>query len=150
ARRWVVRQYRRWVWMRDPFGHNHLLDRFVAATRDAHLVIGNGDYSCDSAYVGVTDDAAFQSASECLGKLRHAFGERFKGTIGDHEIGKKMLAADRGGLRLASYQRAQRDLGLEPWWQVAIGPYVLMGIASTLVALPIYEREALPEELEQW
>ena len=140
-RRWLVRQYRHWIWLRDPFAHNHLLDRFIAGTAGADLVVANGDYSCDSAYIGVVDEATFQSARECLGKLRGAFGGRFRATIGDHEIGKKMLAADLGGLRLASYQRAQGGLGLEPFWREEIGHYVLLGVVSTLIAFPIYAAE---------
>src|SRR5262245_31287515 len=102
----MMKTYRRHIWLRDPFAHNHLLDRFLTDTAGADLAVANGDYSCDSAYVGVSDPAALQSAEECLGKLRATFGTRFHGTIGDHEIGKKTLGADAGGLRLASYERA--------------------------------------------
>jgi hypothetical protein len=149
-RRWLVHQYRRHVWLRDPFGHNARLDRFIAAADAADVVVANGDFSCDTAYVGVMDDAAFESASLCLGKLRARFGGRFHATMGDHEIGKKMLAADVGGLRLASYRRSEHDLGLAPFWQARFGRCVLVGIVSTLVALPVYEAEALPEELPAW
>ena len=149
-RRGLVRLYRRWVWLRDPFAHNHLLDRFLEETRDADLALANGDYSCDSAYVGVCDDAAFESARECLDKLRGAFGGRFHATIGDHEIGKKMLAADRGGLRLASYHRARRELHLAPIWKLELGQYLLVGVTSTLAAFPLFESEALPEERASW
>ncbi len=149
-RRLLVRQYRHWIWLRDPFAHNHLLDRFLDRAAGADLCVANGDYSCDSAYVGVMDAAAFQSASICLGKLRGRFGPRLRATIGDHEIGKKMLAADEGGLRLASFDRAQSDLGLDPLWQLEIGNYLLLGIVSTLAALAVYEPETLPEERERW
>lgn len=149
-RRWLLRQYRRRIWLHDPFAHNHLLERFIVGARDADWVIANGDYSCDTLFVGVMDDAAFESSALCLGRLRSQFGERLRNTIGDHEIGKKMLAADAGGLRLASYFRAQYELRLEPFWQLELGRYVLMGITSTLVALPVFEGEALPEELQNW
>jgi len=150
VRRWIVKQYRRRIWLHDPFSHNHLLDRFLSEVDGPNLVVANGDYSCDSAYVGLTDDAAFESASLCLEKLRGRFGPRLRVTIGDHEIGKKMLAANEGGLRLDSLRRAQQQLKLEPFWQVELGRYVLIGITSTLVALPVFESEALPEELQEW
>jgi 3',5'-cyclic AMP phosphodiesterase CpdA len=149
-RRWIVRQYRHWLWMRDPFAHNHLLEQFCSGASAADLVVGNGDYSCDSAYIGVSDDAAFASARDCLDRLRQTFGGKFRAVIGDHEIGKKMLAADQGGLRLASYRRTLDELQLEPLWKVQLGRYLLLGITSTLVALPVYEAEALPEERSIW
>jgi hypothetical protein len=147
---WFVKQYRRWIWLRDPFGHNHLLDRFLTEVDAPDLVVANGDYSCDSAYIGVMDDAAFDSASLCIGKLRSRFGARLRTTIGDHEIGKKMLAANEGGLRLASLRRTQEELRVEPFWQLKLGRYLVIGITSTLVALPVYEQETLPAELEAW
>jgi hypothetical protein len=149
-RRWLTRQYRHWVWMRDPFAHNHLLDRFCSETSSSDFAIANGDYSCDSAYVGVSDDAAFQSARECLGKLRLTFGAKLRASFGDHEIGKKMMSADCGGLRVASYRRAVDELLLDPLWKLEVGRYVLVGATSTLLALPIYEPEALPEEVAIW
>src|SRR5690349_19201867 len=93
ARRWVVRQYRSRLWLRDPFAHNHLFDRFLEESRGADFAVANGDYSCDSAYVGVSDNAAYASAELCLTQLRRQFGGTFQATFGDHEIGKKMLAA---------------------------------------------------------
>jgi hypothetical protein len=149
-RRWMVRHYRHWVWMRDPFAHNHLLDSFRAEAAATDLAVANGDYSCDSAYVGVADDASFDSARECLGRLRETFGGRLRAVIGDHELGKKMLAANEGGLRLASYRRTLEDLGVQPLWKVEFGAYLLLGITSTLVALPVFEAEALPAERESW
>ena len=149
-RRKMVHAYRYWLWMRDAFAHNHLLDRFLAETVEADLCVANGDFSCDSAYLGLVDDAAFQSATECLAKLRSVFGDRFHATFGDHEIGKKMLAADVGGLRLASYHRAERELMMRPLWRAEVGRYVLVGITSTLVAMPVYEQEALAEEIPEW
>lgn len=149
-RHWMVRQYHRWLWLHDPFAHNHLLDDFLARAVDTDWVIANGDYSCDTAFVGVADDAAFESTRLCLARLRSRFPDRLRLTIGDHEIGKKMLAADAGGLRLASFRRAQQELSLEPFWQLELGRYVLIGITSTLVALPVFEGEALAGELPEW
>src|SRR5678815_3908769 len=125
--RWSVALYRRYFWQRDPFAHNHLLDDFIRRCQDADIVVANGDYSCDSAAIGVADDGAFESARECLEKLRAAFGERFEGVYGDHEIGKRALGGEKGGLRLASFIRCQKQLGLKPFWRREIGNYVLLG-----------------------
>ena len=149
-RRFLVRQYRHWIWLRDPFAHNHLLDRFLAGTRTADYAVANGDYSCDSAFIGVADDAAFASAQECLGKLRRAFGDRFVPTFGDHEIGKLMMAGDLGGPRVESYHRAVRELGVEPLWVRSFGRYVLIGVTSSLIAFPVFEPESLPGEVAAW
>jgi hypothetical protein len=149
-RRRAVHLYRYYVWLRDPFAHNHLLDEFIRRSADADLVVANGDYSCDSAYIGVVDDAAFHSAWECLDKLRQKFPTNFQATIGDHELGKKMLGADVGGLRVASYHRAEKELALRPFWQVNLGQYVLLGLVSSLIALPVYQAEAIPDEMAAW
>src|SRR5829696_614532 len=131
-RRFFTRAYRYCFWLRDPFGHNHLLDNFISAAAAADLVIANGDYSCDSGFIGVADDAAFESAKECLDKLRARFGANFRATIGDHELGKKTLGVNVGGLRIASYYRAMEQLDLKPFWQVNAGNYALIGVTSTL------------------
>lgn len=149
-RRWVVKQQRHWLWMREPWAHNYLLDRFIGEAADAHLVVANGDYSCDSAFVGVMDEPAFQSTAECLRKLRDAFGGRLLMVIGDHELGKMMLGRKEGGPRLASYSRATSELALEPFWQTRVGNYVFLGVTSTLLALALFESELLPEELAEW
>ena len=113
-RRFFYRQFRHWIWQRDPFAHNHLLDRFIERCADADVVVANGDYSCDSAGVGLSDSASFESAELCLGRLRKAFGERFHAVMGDHEIGKLMMSSGRGGLRLESLARASEGLGIRP------------------------------------
>jgi 3',5'-cyclic AMP phosphodiesterase CpdA len=149
-RRFLTRQYRNHIWQRDPFAHNYLLHRFIEGAAGADLVVANGDFSCDSAGIGVSDEASFESAAECLGHLRGAFGGKFRGVVGDHELGKLMMSSGRGGLRLASHARTTSGLELEPFWRMEAGNYVLLGITSTLVALPIYEREWLPEERVRW
>ena len=113
-------------------------------------VVANGDYSCNSAFVGLSDDASFESARECLGKLRQRFGDRFRATYGDHDVGKISMFGGRGGMRLASFRPAQKDLDLAPFWQMDIGNYVLIGVASSLIALPVFERETLPAEKPEW
>jgi hypothetical protein len=148
--RFAVRMYRRFIWLHRPLERNYLLDRFVDQIGEPDYLIANGDYSCDSVFVGVSDDAACQSARECLGKLRNKFGERLRVNFGDHELGKVSFFGGRGGMRLASWHRAQEQLGLLPFWQLAIGRYVLIGMVSSLVALPVFEADTLPEERSEW
>jgi len=145
-----VSLYRHFVWRRNPFSHNHLLDDFIQHAESPDFVVGNGDYSCDTAFVGVSDDAAFQSTRECLDKLRRRFPTNLQLTIGDHELGKESLFGGQGGLRLASWTRALEALGLRPFWRIESGDYVLLGVTSPLIALPVYEPETLPEERNRW
>src|SRR5215470_16438090 len=131
--RQAVRMYRRFFWLHEPFQKNYLLDRFIERIGDPDYIIANGDYSCDSLYLGVSDEAACQSARECLEKLRRTFGPRLWANYGDHELGKISFFGGRGGMRLASWHSARSCLGLRPFWQLSIGRYVLMGIVSSLV-----------------
>jgi hypothetical protein len=112
--------------------------------------VANGDYSCDSGFVGVSDPAAFQSAQECLGKLRARFGDRARFTFGDHELGKMPLFGGKGGMRLASWHSATERLGLQPFWNLAVGRYRLIAVSSPLVALPANQPDVLPEEWPEW
>jgi len=148
--RLAVKTYRHFVWQRDPFAHNHLLDDFLACANTPALVVANGDYSCDTEFVGVSDDAACESARQCLTKLRNRFGSDLRTVIGDHELGKMSIFGGKGGLRLESWRRAQAGLRLAPFWQTEIEDYVLIGVTSSLVALPIYEPETLPDERGEW
>src|SRR5579872_1711789 len=145
-----VRIFRRFVWLHYPLRQNHLLDEFIDRAGAPDWVIANGDYACNTAFVGVSDDAACQSARECLGKLRGKFAPNFQAVIGDHELGKFSFLGGRGGMRLASWHRARSELGLQPFWQVSLGNYVLMGVASSLVALPVFEADTLPAERAGW
>ncbi len=146
----AVRLYRRYFWLRDPFAHNDLLRHVLDAPFEPDWVVANGDYSCDSAFVGVSDPAALQSARECLGRLRQRFDGRVLGVYGDHELGKMSLCGGHGGLRLKSLEIAQAELGLEPIWTRRVGRYLLAGITSSLVAMPVYERETLEAERASW
>ena len=148
--RLFIRTYRHFVWLRHPFGQNHLVDRFIEDVGKPDLVVANGDYSCNSAFVGVSDDAAFQSASECLQKLRDKFSPNFHATFGDHELGKLSFFGGRGGMQLKSWRRAQQGLGLQPFWRVELGNYVLLGVTSSLIALPVYEADTMPDERAEW
>jgi hypothetical protein len=136
--------------MREPLQQNYLLNRFLETAPAVDLVIANGDYSCNSAFLGVSDDAACQSAKECLEKLRGRFGHALRATFGDHELGKMSFVGGHGGMRLKSWQRAREELRLEPFWQLEIGKYLLLGVVSSLIALPVYEGDTLVEERPQW
>ena len=146
----LVRLFRHYVWLRRPLNRNYLLDGFLEVGGGIDYLVANGDFSCDSAFIGASDDAARQSIRECLDKLRGRFGPNFRATIGDHELGKTSLAGGQGGMRLASWRRVRNELNLAPFWQLELGPYVLIGVASSLVALPVFQPETLPEERSEW
>src|SRR5947207_1479390 len=94
----VVQLYRRFIWMHEPLNQNYLLDLFLDQSENFDYVVANGDYSCDSAFVGVSDPAAFQSVRECLNKLRAKFSNRLLVNYGDHELGKCSLFGGQGGM----------------------------------------------------
>ncbi len=145
-----LRLHRHYLWLRSPLEQNHLLDHFLAREKDFALAVANGDYSCDTRFVGVSDDGSCQSAQECLGRLRSVFGDRLRATFGDHELGKVSFVGHRGGMRLKSLERARNELGLSPFWQTRIGRYVLIGVTSSLVGLPVFLPDTLAEERERW
>lgn len=150
ALRLLVRAFRRYFWLADPLAHNYLFDDFLRQAAGAEHVVANGDYSCDTAFVGLSDDAAFASARSVLERLRAAFAPRLDLNFGDHELGKKSLFGGVGGLRLRSWQRCVDELDLPPLWHRRFGRTVLIGVASSLVALPVYAPEALADELPDW
>lgn len=146
----VVGIYRRHIWLRDVFSHNHLLDFFLNRVPHADLVVGNGDYSCDTAFIGPVDLAAFESVGLCLGKLRECYGDQFVAVMGDHELGKKSIFGGAGGMRLPSWERAISGLGIEPFWIREVGVYRIIGVTSSLVGLPVYDADLLEGEVTEW
>jgi hypothetical protein len=148
--RLFARTYYHFVWLREPLAQNHLLDEFLVRGAAFDYVIANGDYSCNTAQVGLCDDAAFESARECLDKLRQRFGEKLRVSFGDHELGKIGLFGGHGRMSLESWHRGREELGLAPFWELRIGKYVLVGVASSLVALPVFAADTLPEERREW
>src|SRR3989442_15947928 len=72
----VVKAYRHYVWLRDPFAHNHLLDDFLARADSPDVVVTNGDYSCDTGFIGALEGAAFESGRRRLTKHRDRLGAR--------------------------------------------------------------------------
>ena len=146
----LVRLYRHHIWMRHPFWQGRQFDRFLADVGPCDYVVANGDYSCDSGFVGVSDSAALESARECLEKLRARFGDRVRFTMGDHELGKPTLFGSMGEMRVASWHCAVQQLGLQSFWQLDIGRYILIGLSSSLIALPAMRPETRSEEWPQW
>jgi hypothetical protein len=148
--RLLLKIHRRHFWLQEPLNKNYLLDKFLQDVVEADKVVAVGDYSCNSAFVGVSDPAACESARQCLAKLRVRFGTRLHPCFGDHELGKFALVGKRGGMRLESWRRARNELQLEPLWRVQLGRYVLMGVASPLIILPRMTSEVLPDERAEW
>jgi len=148
--RFVLRLYRKHIWLRYPLRQNSQLDRFLAEVGEVEYAIASGDYACNVAAVGLSDDAVLESAQECLGRLRGQFGGKLRANFGDHELGKLRLMGTRGGLRLASWHRGCEALGLQPFWRLDLGQYVLFNCVSTLVALPLFEADLLPAEKPAW
>jgi len=148
--RTIARLYRHFIWMRHPLDQGRQLDRFLAEIGPVDYVVANGDYACDIAFVGVSDPGSLQSAQECLDKLRVKFGDRVRFTFGDHELGKLTLFGGNGGTRLASWHCATEQLGLQPFWKLAIGRYLLLGVASPLIALPANQSDVPAAEWSAW
>lgn len=145
--------WRRWVWLATPHGHNHhvaaILQRTGVGAADWYLA--NGDFTLDTAFVGVSDEAACVSAGECLSQLRAAWGSRLLTTIGDHDLGKMSLFWGAGGLRRRSLERCESDLGLSRFWVQPGGDgVVLIGVTSTLAAWTLFAEETPVEERAWW
>lgn len=150
AARCFARLFRHYVWMRNPLERGRMLDRFLAEAGPADHVIVNGDYSCNSAFIGLSDPPSLASAQECCGRLREKFGDRIHFTFGDHELGKITMFSGLGGMRLESWHACVNQLGLKRFWQIDIGKYALIGVASPLLALPANQADTLPAEWPEW
>ncbi len=150
AARIASRAFHHFVWLRRYGAHNHLLDKFLHAAGEPDLVVANGDYSCNARLVGVSDAASFESARECLEKLRGRFPGKLFATMGDHDLGKIGPFCGRGAMSLQSWRRMVEDLNVEPFWRVQLGSHVLLGVTSSLVALDTYRQDLLEEEVAEW
>lgn len=148
--RFALRLYRDHIWLRKPLQQNGQLDRFLADVPVVDYVVANGDYSCNTAAIGLADDAAFESAQECLGRLRAQFGDRLRLAMGDHELGKLRLFGTRGGMSLASWERCRTEAGIPVFWKLELGPFVLFNCTSSLIALEAYAADIGAEEREVW
>jgi energy-coupling factor transporter ATP-binding protein EcfA2 len=47
-------------------------------------------------------------------------------------------------------RKAQEVLQIQPFWQVNAGRYVIMGMVSSLIGLPVFEPDTLAEERPEW
>ena len=150
ATRLFAHLYRHYIWMRHPMQRGALLDRFLAEAGPADVVVVPGDHSANSAFIGLSDPAALASAQECLAKIESQYGDRAHFIFGDHELGKVTMFSGRGGMSLASWRAGTEQLGLERFWQLPLGNYVLMGVTSPLLALPANQADTLPEERPEW
>ena len=148
--RLAAHAWRSGVWLRDPNAHNHRLDAIVARNPDPDLVIANGDFTVDSAFVGVSDPPSRESARLALGRLREAYSDRLLATIGDHDLGKMSLFGGAGGPRLDRLRQCVGSLGLETCWVRDVGVYRMLGVTSSLLALPVFERELLDSDRSGW
>ena len=142
--------YRSYIWMRHPLERGLLLKQFLAEAGDADCVVVNGDYACNTAFIGLGDPAALESAQECCRQIRARYGERAHFVFGDHELGKVTLCSGQGGMRLASWRACTEVLGLRRFWRLDLGKYVLIAVNSPLLALPANQSETLPAEWPEW
>lgn len=142
--------WRRGFWLADPLAHNHRLDRILEREAEADFAVANGDYTVDTAFVGISDDASCESAAACVDRLRSAFGHRLRLTVGDHDLGKHSLFGGKGGPRLESWRRLGPRLGIEPVWRHDLGRVSLVGVPSTPLALETFRSELLPAESVGW
>jgi hypothetical protein len=55
-----------------------------------------------------------------------------------------------GGMRLASWHDSINKLGMKPFWEIGIGKIRLVGVVSSVIALPIYISETCPGERKEW
>lgn len=134
------------VWDTD---HNRVFDQFLTRDLDHELIVANGDFSRDSGFIGLADVAACQSATECTQRLGDKFGNRLRLVMGDHEFGKTSLGG-RGGMRLAGYEAAVNNIGIAPFWRQTIGNLEIIGVTSSLIGLPVFHLDILPEEKADW
>lgn len=145
ARRWAW-LWRHYVWKRDNFAHQHLLEHWASHVRPEEWVVLGGDYSCDSAFIGLEDPASRASARECLEVVTSTPARGYLAIAGDHEYGKPILDGSRGGIRWASFEVTHRELGIPMHFHARAGIYHLVGISSSLLTFTLHEKEARPED----
>ena len=127
--RYFLKMYRRLIRRRDPFAMNGLLDTFIDAESSADLCLGVGDYSCDSAFIGVADYAAsLRARTVVIGGLN----PDYPGDQWHHGLSQLVMTCRAYGLRaidgpfgdfkdpeayIASAKRAAA-IGIEGKWAI--------------------------------
>lgn len=144
------RLYRRHVWLADSMAHNGKLGDILQQVPGPDRVVANGDFTLDTGFVGISDDAALESAGEVLAMLRGAYGDGVMAVMGDHEIGKKSFMGGAGGVRRASLERAESELGIPRLWHEDFAGWRWIGVTSTLAGWPVFREETPEDELEWW
>jgi len=141
----LLRLHRHYIWLRAPLRQNHLLDRFLERS-------GRWTTSWPTATSPATPGAR-PERRRLLSKRQRVLGTppravRRAGAVHLRRprAGKNQPRGNAGGMRLASYRRATEELGLKPFWRLDLDRYCLIGITSTLVALPLFAKDMLPEE----
>lgn len=132
---------------RDTCFH-HALDEMALLHPD--WIVANGDFSGDTAGIGLCDPHAFESVERVTDLLRRTFPDRCLFVFGDHEIGKYSTELKSGGIRLESLRRGEEDLGLESFWHRTAEGVHLVGVNSTLLSLSLFLPEALQTEIPAW
>jgi len=118
--------WRRFVWQREPLHQNYLLENFLARTGGRFCHRQRGLLMITPLYRSQRRCGVPECARSAWGNCVKPSERNLRATFGDHELGKLSFFGGQGGMRLASWHRAQQELGLEPFWRVEIGRYVLM------------------------
>lgn len=139
-----------WNWHPAPREACFLRALDEIAARHPDLVVANGDYGGDVGGIGLSDPATFASVAHVVEMIRATFPGRARFVFGDHEIGKYSTALQRGGIRLESLRRGEKEIGIASHWVERQGDFLLVGVHSTLLALDLFLPEALPSEVDGW
>ncbi len=128
---------------------------FLKALEEMHAyhpdwVVANGDYGGDAVGVGLSDEATYESAAGVITLIREVFPDRCHFIFGDHDIGKYSTGMRQGGIRLASLDRGEQQLGIRSFWHEQVDGVDLIGINSSLLTLDHFLPEALVEEIPEW
>lgn len=113
-------------------------------------VIANGDYGGDAEGIGLSHEGTYESAAGVITLMREIFPDRCHFIFGDHDIGKYSTVMRQGGIRLASLDLGERQLGIRSFWHEHIDEFHLIGINSSLFTLEHFLPEALIEEIPEW
>ncbi len=128
---------------------------FMRALEDMHAyhpdwVIANGDYGGDAEGVGLSHENTYESAAGVITLMREIFPERCHFIFGDHDIGKYSTIMRQGGIRLASLDVGEQQLGIRSFWHERVDDIQLIGVNSSLITLDHFLPEALTEEVPEW